>query len=129
MIEQPTTAREAMATRAAEIEANRELPGRNGVYWRLVGHMDPVTVFRWIAGERLRGTSPDVLAEVMSGVLADLVFAVAQQVQRRHMKPMAQEILRPAAEAVDASIGRLSTVQKQTAIHNAGLRAVPGGKP
>lgn len=113
-----------MTDRAAEITQGRDLPGAIGAYYRLASGMDPAKVFPWIAGERARGTPPEVLAEVMSGVVADLVFAVAQNVRRPEMKRLAQRIMIDAAEAVDQSIGLLAQTRKQTAIHAAGMRLV-----
>lgn len=121
------TPEQSADARARLIAENRDLPGAAGAYWRFVTLADaPIQVFRWIAGEKLRGTDPAALAEVMSGIVADLVFAVSQNVVRGQMRNLAQRIMIDASETLEQSIAALQVSKKQTAIHNAGLRLVPG---
>ena len=105
-------------TRQEEIDKGCDISGAEGVYWRFIKKADTAKVFEWISGERIRGTPPEQVQEIVASIVADIVFAMAQQVRRAEMKPYARGAMMAAAEMIDASIGKLSTEsKKKTAIH------------
>jgi hypothetical protein len=51
--------------------------GAEGAFWRLMLHHDlDEAVPRWIAGERIRGTPPDLLLEATANIIASIAIQV-----------------------------------------------------
>ncbi len=110
--------------RIAEIAAGVSLPGHKGAYWRFLQRADLASVFKWIAGEKLRGTPPEETMLAVSELVADLVTGMAQNVPRHRMKAAARQILTDAVTLIDPFLEDRMEAKKQTALHRTGLRVV-----
>jgi hypothetical protein len=53
------------------------IPGPEGVLWRLVKLWDPNGIQTWLAGEAVRGTSIDDLLRALGNMLSAAAFGVA----------------------------------------------------
>ncbi len=110
--------------RAAEIANGMSLDGHRGAYWRFLQRADLASVFKWIAGEKLRGTPPEETMLAVSELVADLVTGMAQNVPRHRMKAAARQILTDAVTMIDPFLDERMEAKKQTAIHRTGLHVV-----
>lgn len=63
--------------RKAHIAEGAKKGGAEGAFWRLMLLYDvDVAVPRWIAGERIRGTSPDELIDATANIIASIAIQV-----------------------------------------------------
>lgn len=109
-------------TREEQIAAGVQLPGAIGAYWRLVKRMDVDTMRGWLSQERILGTTPEELRDVVADVCGEMVYLTAAQVGRKQMKPFARDTLTSAAMGVDEALTRLDATKKA----GSALRLVKG---
>lgn len=92
--------------RAVEIEQGQARPGPEGAYYRLMALMDHQNISRWVEAEKIRGViEPEELFNIVSQVVAGTVVqAVGHTVMPFQARKAAQQVMRAAAEMIDADV-------------------------
>lgn len=90
--------------RAKEIEEGCNLPGAPGALYRFIKRADFELVDAWITGEKLRGTSPIDLFQVIEAVIAHIAVKTALCVRRAQINSALANIFSGASTRADLEV-------------------------